>query len=53
MASLKAEDIVAYTDGKKTFCPDCIESMSGMKPILLDQVSEDEVLLCDICNNII
>ena len=53
MPTIPVDDIAAYTDGEKTFCPSCVQSTSGLKPILRDQVSEDEKLVCDACEEII
>lgn len=53
MSIIHVEDIVAYTDGEKIFCHSCTQSTSGLKPILKEQLSEDEELVCDVCGVII
>jgi deoxyhypusine synthase len=53
MVVIKIDDIAAYTEGERIFCPSCVQSTSGLKLILKDQVSEDEEFVCDVCGSII
>ncbi len=51
MSIVKHEEIIAYSDDKKVYCPDCVNDITGLKAIFQDS-DNDEAVICDICGKI-
>ena len=51
MAIVKLEEVIAYSDDEKVYCPECVDDTAGLEPIFRDP-NDDEVVFCDICGKI-